>query len=60
MIDAIAAFVADNGELLIVTRGREDDEEPVELPWPLSRHDLSRFETHGLQQLDFRIFDGDE
>lgn len=60
VIDAIAAFVAADGELVVVTRGREDDEEPVELPWPLSRNDLSRFETHGLVQTDFRILDGDE
>jgi hypothetical protein len=59
VIDSIAAFVADDGELVIVTRGREDDEEPVQLPWPLSRSDLSRFDTHGLKQTDFRIFDGD-
>jgi SAM-dependent methyltransferase len=60
VIDSIAAFVADGGEIVIVTRGREDDEEPVELPWPLSRKDLSRFETHGLRQTDFRTFPGDE
>lgn len=60
VIDGVAAFVADDGELVVVTRGREDDEEPVELPWPLSRKDLSRFETHGLTQTDFRIMDGDE
>jgi SAM-dependent methyltransferase len=60
VIDAIARFVAKDGELVVVTRGREDDEEPVELPWPLSRKDLSRFETHGLKQTDFRIIDGDE
>ena len=60
VIDAVAAFVAKDGELVVVTRGREDDEEPVEIPWPLSRKDLSRFETHGLVQTDFRIIDGDE
>ena len=60
VIDAIAAFVAPKGELVVVTRGREDDEEPVQLPWPLSRQDLSRFETHGLIQTDFQIMDGDE
>jgi SAM-dependent methyltransferase len=60
VIDAIAPFVAKDGELLVVTRGREDHEEPVQLPWPLSRKDLSRFETHGLEQTDFRIIDGDE
>lgn len=60
VIDAIAAFVAPGGELVVVTRGREDDEEPVELPWPLSRRDLSRFESHGLEQADFRIMEGDD
>ena len=60
VIDAIAGFVDDNGELLVVTRGRENDEEPAELPWPLSRKDLSRFETHGLVQADFQILQGDE
>ena len=60
VIDAIAAFVAENGRLLVVTRGREDDEEPVELPWPLSRRDLSRFEDNGLEQIGFEIMMGDE
>lgn len=60
VIDAIAAFVAKDGELVVVTRGREDDEEPVQLPWPLSRIDLAQFETRGLAQTDFRIIPGDE
>ena len=60
VIDAIAAFVADDGELIVVTRGRDDDDEPIELPWALSRKDLSRFETHGLIQTDFRILDGED
>lgn len=56
VIDAVAAFVAEKGKLVVVTRGREDDVEPGELPWPLSRKDLSRFETEGLRQTDFQIF----
>jgi SAM-dependent methyltransferase len=60
VIDSIAGFVADGGELVVITRGREDGEEPIELPWPLSRRDLSRFETHGLRQIDFRITEGDD
>ena len=60
VIDAIAAFVAEGGRLLVVTRGREDDEEPVELPWPLSRRDLNRFEENGLKQIGFEIMMGDE
>lgn len=56
VIDAIAAFVANEGKLVVVTRGREDDEETPQLPWPLSRKDLSRFGENGLIETDFREF----
>lgn len=60
VIDAISNFVKLDGTLLLVTRGREDDEEPVELPWPLSRKELSRFEKNSFVQKDFEIMLGDE
>lgn len=60
VIDAVAAFVAENGKLVVVTRGREDDEEPNEMPWPLSRRDLSRFEQNGLMQTDFVVMDAEK
>jgi SAM-dependent methyltransferase len=59
-IDAIADFVAPGGELVVVTRGREDDEEPDELPWPMSRRELSRFEIHGFEQTYFEMMPGDD
>lgn len=59
-IDAIANFVEMRGELLVVTRGREDDEVPTELPWALSRKDLSRFEENNLKQIHFEEMIGDE
>ena len=60
VIDAIANFVEFRGKLLVVTRGREDDEIPLELPWALSRKDLSRFEVNRLQQIHFEEMFGDE
>lgn len=61
VIDAIAGFVAPDGRLVVVTRGRENDEETPQLPWPLSRNDLSRFEENGLIQKDFiEIWDEEE
>lgn len=60
VVDAIASFVGENGTLVVVTRGREDDEEPDELPWPMSRRDLSRFLDNGLTQTDFQQMPGDE
>ena len=62
VIDAIANFVKfPGGRLLVVTRGRGDDEIPDELPWALSRKDLSRFGENGLKQVSFReMFSDDE
>lgn len=60
VIDAIAAFVAENGRLVVVTRGREDSEEPDQMPWPLSRRDLSRFEKNGLTRTDFLAMEAEE
>ena len=54
VIDAIAAFVAPGGRLLVVTRGREDGEEVGEVPWPLSREDLARFGENGLREVAFQ------
>lgn len=53
VIDSIAAFVAPGGKLVVVTRAREDDEEPELLPWPLSRKDLSQFRENGLKEISF-------
>ena len=60
VIDAVAAFVAEKGSLVVVTRGREDDEEPDQMPWPLSRGDLSRFEENGLTQTDFVVIEAED
>ncbi len=56
----ISEFVAENGELVAVTRGRENDEEPDGLPWALSYKDLSRFELNGLKQMNLTEMLGDE
>ncbi len=53
VVDAVAEFVGEDGTLIVVTRGREDDVEPDVVPWPMSRRDLSRFGENGLQQVNF-------
>ncbi|MCY7348047.1 MAG: class I SAM-dependent methyltransferase [Pyrinomonadaceae bacterium] len=60
VIDAVSNFVAPQGELVVVTRGREDDEIPKEMPWALSKKDLSRFETNGFEQNSLMEMLGDE
>lgn len=60
VIDAIANFVKFQGKLVVVTRGREDDATPTEMPWPLSRRELARFEENGFERLSFEEGPGDE
>jgi SAM-dependent methyltransferase len=60
VIESIASFVAPGGTLVVVTRGREDDEQPDVLPWPASRRELAHFENFGLEQQQFEIMPGDE
>jgi SAM-dependent methyltransferase len=52
-IESVASFVTPGGELVVVCRGRENDEEIGQIPYPLSREDLSGFEKAGLQQVEF-------
>lgn len=59
-IDAISNFVAEKGELIVVQRFRENDEEPEGLPWALSPNDLANFEKNGLTQTNFSEYSGDE
>lgn len=62
VIKAIAAFVAAEGKLIVVARGREDDEPVTDAPpWALSKKDLSNFEKAGLRQIGFTdSFDDEE
>ncbi len=50
-IDSVTSFVAACGALLIVARGRDDDEPAGGIPWPLTLHELSQIDHRGLLRL---------
>jgi SAM-dependent methyltransferase len=50
---SIAGFVAPGGTLLVVARGRGLDEGPGDLPWPVTKDELSEFERAGLSVVRF-------
>lgn len=52
-IASIASFVAPGGQLLVVCRGRDPQDEPGTMPWPLTRADLALFEQSGLREQSF-------
>jgi SAM-dependent methyltransferase len=52
-IKSIAEFLNPGGLLLVIARGRQPSEPEGELPWPLTRAELSAFTTLGLTELSF-------
>jgi len=54
----LASTLAPGGLLLIIARGREPDEDPGHMPWPLTKAELDEFKALGLQEASFeRYFD---
>lgn len=57
----IAGFLRPGGLLLVLARGREPSEPEGQMPWPLTRSEISAFTEPGLEELLFEIVhDADE
>jgi SAM-dependent methyltransferase len=52
-IAGVADFVAPGGQLLVVCRGREVQDDPGTMPWPLTRDELAQFELASLREQSF-------
>jgi hypothetical protein len=52
-IQRLAGFLCPAGHLLLIARGREPSDPEGQLPWPLTRVELSAFTAAGLQELSF-------
>ncbi|MBC8108064.1 MAG: class I SAM-dependent methyltransferase [Anaerolineae bacterium] len=59
-IAAVASLVAPGGELLVICRGREADEDDGSLPWPLTHEEIASFEPHGLRRESFENYFDEE
>jgi len=61
-IAAVAGLVNPRGgDLLLICRGREDNEDEGTLPWPLTHAEAAMFEsTHGMRRVSFENFFDDE
>lgn len=60
VIEQIASLVAPKGRLLVICRGRDNDEPAPERPWPLSFNDIATFELHNLSCSSFEDFVDEE
>ena len=52
-IDRISSQVKKDGTLLVITRGRDLNDDRGNMPWPLVRSELHRFENSGLREIEF-------
>jgi SAM-dependent methyltransferase len=58
-IAGVASLVAPGGTLLVVTYGRDPEDDPGRLPWPLTRDELAQFEQLGLAETRFEDYRDD-
>jgi hypothetical protein len=59
-IRRISDFVAPDGTLLVICRGREENDEYDNPPWPLSKKYLDNFKSHGLKEISFEDYHDNE
>jgi ubiquinone/menaquinone biosynthesis C-methylase UbiE len=52
-ITKMTEFLRPNGLLLLIARGREPSDPEGQLPWPLTRSELSAYSAAGLKELSF-------
>ena len=55
-VEKIASFLKPGGNLLVIARGREENEPKGDLPWPLTKAELAEFERQGLEIGSFEDF----
>ena len=55
-IERIAGFLCPGGLLLVIARAREPFDPEGQMPWPLTRAELSAFTAVGLKELSFEDF----
>ncbi len=52
----IASLVAPGGTLLVIARGRESSDSEGNMPWPLTRREMSLFPSCGLWEISFEDY----
>lgn len=55
-ISAMVNCVTQDGSVLVIARGREPNDDPGFMPWPLTKDDLKPFVESGLQLIAFQDY----
>jgi SAM-dependent methyltransferase len=52
-MESLASLLAPGGEMFLYCSGRNPEDDPGSLPFPLTRKDLDRFQSLGLEEVQF-------
>ena len=55
-MQSVAGFLKRDGLLLLIARGRNDDEPEGAMPWPLTRGEIESFNGYGLREISFEDY----
>jgi SAM-dependent methyltransferase len=55
-MDTIAKFLRPDGTLLVIARGRDASDDEGQMPWPLTREELTEFIKAGLTEVSFEDY----
>ena len=55
-IRRVAELVRPGGQLLLIARGRGEDDQEGEMPWPLTRRELQGFTELGLEEISLEDY----
>ncbi|MBI4752502.1 MAG: class I SAM-dependent methyltransferase [Acidobacteria bacterium] len=56
VVSNLVQTLGTNGKLLLIARGRDPEDDPGSLPWPLMKSELDEFVRAGLTQVSFEDF----
>jgi hypothetical protein len=55
-IEVISSFNSSEGDLLVLTRAREEDDDEGQMPWPLTESEVRSFEQYGYKCISFEDY----
>jgi SAM-dependent methyltransferase len=55
-MECMADWLAPGATLLVIARGREPDDDPGQMPWPLLREELGHFAACGLREVSLEDY----
>lgn len=57
IINAISSLLSENGKILVIAHGVDEDKNPSGPPWPMKRSEFKHFSELNLRELEFKTIE---